>query len=73
MVRSIPGRWTLECYRPDWLRFAAAPLAVGIAVYVVVRALPLNGGFIFLGTALLGLSAVTIWVRGLLSGEASER
>lgn len=72
LMGNIAGRWALGRYRPDWLRFAAAPLAIGLVLYAVARALPLLGGLVFLGTALVGLGAAAIWVRDLLRNEPAE-
>ena len=72
LVGSVAGRWTLARYRPDWIRVTAAPLAVGLALYVLACALPLIGGALFGGAALVGLGAIALWVRDLLSGESME-
>ncbi len=72
LLGSIAGRWTLERYRSGWLKVPGAPLTAGLALYVIARALPLIGGLVFAGGALLGLGALAIWIRDLSSGEARK-
>jgi hypothetical protein len=63
VVGFVAGRWLLQRVQPAWAEQPLAPLALGIVLYVALRAIPVVGGLVALVVALLGLGALWTWTR----------
>jgi hypothetical protein len=57
------GRWILQRTRPDLNSTRAFPLLLGLALLVIISALPVVGGLLQIIVAILGLGAGCLWVR----------
>ncbi len=62
-VSYLGGRWLMERAQPNLADRRAASLLLGVAVFVVITAIPVVGGIIGLLAALLGLGAGWILAR----------
>jgi cytoskeletal protein CcmA (bactofilin family) len=62
IVGLMVGRWLLGLIDPRWAEGRIAPLALGLALYVVLRAIPGLGIFTALLVTLLGVGALWQWL-----------
>jgi len=60
------GRWILQTLRPAGTASHALQLIIGLLLFVLLSALPVVGGLLQLGAAILGLGAVWLWARDRL-------
>jgi cytoskeletal protein CcmA (bactofilin family) len=67
VVGLLVGRWLLGRVNPQWAEGRWGPLALGLAVYVVLRAVPILGVLVALVITLLGLGAIWQWARTRLA------
>ncbi|HEX6289672.1 MAG TPA: hypothetical protein VFZ66_10805 [Herpetosiphonaceae bacterium] len=70
VVGLMIGRWLLGAISPQWAESRVGSLALGLALYVILRAVPYLGVLVALIVTLLGLGAVWQWVRVRLSRGA---
>lgn len=67
IVGFVAGRWLLGLAAPRWAEGRVAPLALGLALYVALRAVPILGVLTALAVTLLGLGAIwqalSAWLR----------
>lgn len=63
IVGYMAGRWLLRRVQPAWAEQPIVPLALGIVLYVAVRAIPWLGGIVSLLVVLLALGALWEWGR----------
>jgi len=63
IVGLVLGRWILHYFgEVDSQAIMVGALALGLAILVILRAIPFLGFFIWLFTFLFGLGAVLVWV-----------
>jgi len=62
IVGLLVGRWLLGLIQPRWAEGRAAPLALGLALYVVLRTIPGLGILTALIVTLLGVGALWQWL-----------
>lgn len=63
VIALAAGRWLLRQARPAWAEQPLAPLALGLAVYVLLRAVPVLGAVLALLVMLVGMGALWQWGR----------
>lgn len=66
IVAFVAGRWLLRRTVPAWAERPAAPLAVGLVLYVILSAVPWLGTLVVLAVVLLALGALWLWGRAAL-------
>ncbi|HEY0607590.1 MAG TPA: polymer-forming cytoskeletal protein [Herpetosiphonaceae bacterium] len=62
IVGLMVGRWLLGLIDPRWAEGRVGPLALGLALYVVLRAVPMLGILTALIVTLLGVGALWQWL-----------
>lgn len=62
IVSLMIGRWLLGLIEPRWAEGRVAPLAVGLALYVALRTIPVLGFLVALIVTLLGIGALWQWL-----------
>jgi hypothetical protein len=72
LLSYFGGRYLLQRMRPDWATSRAIPLIVGLLIFVALSALPVIGGLLHLGVAILGLGAGWLWVGERLQPAPAE-
>ena len=63
IVGYMAGRWLLRRTQPSWAERPIIALVIGVALYVILRALPWLGGLVALTVVLFGLGALWQWGR----------
>src|SRR5262245_55592318 len=66
VMAYMAGRWLLQRVQPAWVERPIVPVAVGLVVYVVLRAIPGLGTLVGWLVVLLALGALWEWGRKLL-------
>lgn len=65
-IALAAGRWLLRRMQPNWAEQPLIPLALGLLLYVLLRAVPVLGGVLALVVMLLGMGALWQWGRALI-------
>lgn len=65
VVALMAGHWLLGRVQPSWAERPLAALALGLVLYVALRAIPVFGGLLALLVSLLALGALWQWGRAL--------
>lgn len=63
VVSYMAGRWLLQHTQPAWVEWPIVPLALGLVLYVILRAIPVLGTLVGLFVVVLGLGALWEWGR----------
>jgi hypothetical protein len=63
IVGYLAGRWLLRRTQPAWAEQSVVPLVIGLALVVILRAVPWLGGLVAVLVVLLGLGALWQWSR----------
>jgi hypothetical protein len=66
VIAYMAGRWLLQKVQPAWAERPIVPLAVGLIVYVILRAIPGLGTLVGWLVVLLALGALWDWGRKIL-------
>lgn len=72
VVSFLGGQWLLRSVRGNWASKRIAPLALGLLIFVLLTAIPILGGLIYLIVILLSLGALWMWGR-MRSTPVSDR
>jgi cytoskeletal protein CcmA (bactofilin family) len=65
VVGLLAGRWILRRLRPAWAEQPLAPMALGVVLYIALRAIPVVGGLLALVVGLFAMGALWEWVRAV--------
>lgn len=65
VVALMAGHWLLGRVQPSWAERPLAALALGLVLYVALRAIPVFGGLLALAVGLLALGALWQWGRAI--------
>jgi cytoskeletal protein CcmA (bactofilin family) len=71
VVSFLGGRLLLGQFQPDREVGRVLPLVIGIALYVILRAIPILGTIVAVIVVLLGLGALTVWAWQTVRGGAA--
>jgi hypothetical protein len=71
VVSFLGGRMLLGRFQPDRASGRVLPLVIGIALYVILRAIPILGAIVAVVVVLLGLGALSIWGWRTVRGGAT--
>jgi cytoskeletal protein CcmA (bactofilin family) len=66
VVGYVAARWLLRRAQPAWAERQVVPLALGVLLYVVLRAIPWLGPLVGIVVVLVGLGALWQWGRATL-------
>jgi hypothetical protein len=66
VIAYMAGRWLVQKVQPAWSERPIIPLAVGLIVYVILRAVPGLGTLVGWLVVLLALGALWEWGRKIL-------
>jgi hypothetical protein len=66
VIAYMAGRWLLQKVQPAWAERPVVPLAVGLIVYVMLRAVPGLGTLVGWLVVLLALGALWDWAQTTL-------
>jgi hypothetical protein len=69
VIAYMAGRWLLQKVQPAWAERPVVPLAVGLIVYVILRAVPGLGTLVGWLVVLLALGALWDWGRKIVQGS----
>lgn len=73
VVSFLGGRMLLGSNLPGGIGGRIATLVIGLAIYVVLRAIPIVGAIVALAVILLGLGALCVWAwRGMRPARAER-
>jgi hypothetical protein len=71
VVSFLGGRMLLGQFQPDREAGRVLPLAIGILLYVILRAIPIQGAVVALIVVLVGLGALSVWAWRTVRGGAT--
>ncbi len=72
VIAFLGGRWILEKLTPQYAESKALPLALGVVLYVALRAIPFFGWLLAVFVTLLGLGAMWLLFRERRKLAAAE-
>jgi hypothetical protein len=68
LIAYMAGRWLLQKVQPAWAERPVVPLAIGLIVYIVLRAIPGLGTLVGWLVVLLALGALWDWGQKIIQG-----
>ena len=72
VVSFLGGRMLLGWALPDRAEDRVLPLAVGLILYVLLRAIPILGVLVAIAVALIGLGALSVWIWMKLKPDTAK-